>query len=45
MLVYVRKLILEPAEIVAADAERVYAAGCDEQGLFDAVSVCALFNR
>lgn len=27
-----------------ADANRVYAAGWDEQALFDAVSVCALFN-
>ena len=44
ILAYVRKLTLTPARIVEADAEAVYAAGWEEQALFDAVSVCALFN-
>jgi uncharacterized peroxidase-related enzyme len=44
ILAYVRKLTLSPARMVEADAEAVYAAGWDEQALFDAVSVCALFN-
>jgi hypothetical protein len=30
--------------MVEADAAAVYAAGWDEQALFDAISVCALFN-
>lgn len=44
ILAYVRKLTLSPARIGDVDAETVYAAGWDEQALFDAVSVCALFN-
>ncbi|SMH56567.1 carboxymuconolactone decarboxylase family protein [Maritimibacter sp. HL-12] len=44
ILAYVRKLTLSPARMIEADAEAVYAAGWDEQALFDAISVCALFN-
>lgn len=44
ILVYVGKLTLSPSRIVTSDAEAVYAAGWDEQALFDAISVCALFN-
>lgn len=44
ILTYVRKLTLTPARMVEADAEAVWAAGWDEQALFDAISVCALFN-
>lgn len=44
ILAYVGKLTLEPAKITARDAEAVYAAGWDEEALFSAVSVCALFN-
>lgn len=44
ILRYVRKLTLSPNRIVPADAEAVFAAGWDEQALFDAISVCALFN-
>lgn len=44
ILAYVRKLTLSPARMVEADAEAVYAAGWDERALFDAISVCALFN-
>lgn len=44
ILAYVRKLTLTPSRITQADAAGIYAAGWDEQALFDAVSVCALFN-
>jgi uncharacterized peroxidase-related enzyme len=44
ILAYVRKLTLTPARMIEADAEAVYAAGWNEQALFDAISVCALFN-
>lgn len=44
LLAYVGKLTRTPAMMTQADADRVYAAGWDEQALFDAVSVCALFN-
>ena len=44
ILAYVGKLTRTPSMMAEADATRVYAAGWDEQALFDAVSVCALFN-
>jgi uncharacterized peroxidase-related enzyme len=44
VLAYVRKLTLTPTRMTADDAQAVYAAGWDEQALFDAISVCALFN-
>lgn len=44
VLAYVRKLTLTPARITAEDAKSVYDAGWDERALFDAISVCALFN-
>lgn len=44
ILAYVGKLTRTPAMMTQPDADRVYAAGWDEQALFDAVSVCALFN-
>ncbi|WP_373486712.1 carboxymuconolactone decarboxylase family protein [Blastomonas sp.] len=44
ILAYVGKLTRTPALITEADALAVYAAGWDEQALFDAVSVCGLFN-
>ncbi|MGF1550331.1 MAG: carboxymuconolactone decarboxylase family protein [Sphingomonadaceae bacterium] len=44
ILRYVRKLTLTPSRIAPSDAEAVYAAGWDEEALFDAVSVAALFN-
>ena len=44
LLAYVRKLTLTPAMMSERDAAPVYEAGWDEQALFDAVSVCALFN-
>jgi len=44
VLRYVGKLTRTPAEITAADAAAVLAAGWDERALHDAVMVCALFN-
>ncbi|NCP17539.1 MAG: peroxidase-related enzyme [Erythrobacter sp.] len=44
LLAYVGKLTRTPAMMTQTDADRVYAAGWEEQALFDAVSVCALFN-
>lgn len=44
LLAYVGKLTRTPAMMAQTDADRVYAAGWDEQALFDAISVCALFN-
>ncbi len=44
LLAYAAKLTRTPAMMIQADADRVYAAGWDEQALFDAISVCALFN-
>ncbi|MCA1572708.1 MAG: peroxidase-related enzyme [Chloroflexi bacterium] len=44
ILAYVGKLTRAPAMMTEGDAQAVYAAGWDEQALFDAVSVCALFN-
>lgn len=44
VLAYVRKLTLTPTRITGEDAKAVYDAGWDERTLFDAISVCALFN-
>lgn len=44
LLAYVGKLTREPSKMTQTDADRVFAAGWDEQALFDAVQVCALFN-
>lgn len=44
LLRYVKKLTLTPARMSANDAEEVFAAGWNEQALYDAASVCALFN-
>ncbi len=41
---YVRKLTRTPSRMVQADADAVLAAGWQPRTLFDAVSVCALFN-
>ena len=41
---YVRKLTETPNRMTRADADAVYAAGWEEKALFDAISVCALFN-
>lgn len=44
VLRYVGKLTSTPSRMTPADAEAVFAAGWDEQALYDAVLVCALFN-
>ena len=44
ILAYVGKLTREPAKITKGHADAVLAAGWSERALFDAVSVCALFN-
>lgn len=44
ILVYVRKLTEMPSRMTDDDAQSVYEAGWNERALFDAVSVCALFN-
>lgn len=44
VLAYVGKLTTMPARVTALDAKSVYDAGWNEQALFDAISVCALFN-
>lgn len=44
ILVYVGKLTRTPALMSDRDAEPVWAAGWSEEALFDAVSICALFN-
>jgi uncharacterized peroxidase-related enzyme len=41
---YVRRLTLEPDHVTAEDASAVFEAGWDDPALYDAVSVCALFN-
>ena len=43
ILAYVRKLTQTPARMTDADAEAVYSAGWDEQALFHAICVCAIF--
>lgn len=44
VLVYLRKLTLMPARVTDADAHAVLARGVSEQALFDAISICGLFN-
>jgi uncharacterized peroxidase-related enzyme len=44
LLSFVKKLTLTPSRMSQEDADLVFAAGWNEQALYDAVSVCALFN-
>lgn len=44
VLAYLRKLTLTPSKLVDADARAVFSAGVTEQALYDAITVCALFN-
>lgn len=44
LFAYVRKLTSAPSRVTDADAAAVFAAGWDEDALFSAISVCALFN-
>jgi uncharacterized peroxidase-related enzyme len=41
---YVKKLTLTPSKILQEDAQAVYAVGFSDEALFDAISICALFN-
>ena len=44
LLRYVQKLTRLPVRITSADVDAVYAAGWNDQALYDAIAVCALFN-
>ena len=44
ILNYAKKLTEEPSKLTQADADAVYQAGWDDQGLFYTVAVCAYFN-
>ena len=44
VLAFVRRLTVDPAGTGPGDAEAVYAAGFSEEGLFDIISVTALYN-
>ena len=44
LLAYAEKLTKEPSKVTSSDAQAVYDAGWDERALYDAVTVCALFN-
>lgn len=44
MLGFVEKLTLHPAELTAADADAVRAAGVSDEAMVDAIHVAALFN-
>lgn len=44
LLLYVKKVTLNPNRMCSDDAKEVFAAGWSEKALHDAVSVCALFN-
>ena len=44
LLAYAAKLTKEPSKVTTGDAQAVYHAGWSERALYDAVTVCALFN-
>lgn len=44
LLAYIRKLTESPAQVTDADARAVLNAGVSEDALFDAISVCGVFN-
>ena len=44
ILTYAAKLTVTPSRVTADDAQAVYDTGWDERALYDAVTVCALFN-
>ena len=44
LFAYIRKLTESPSRLTDADAQSVLSAGFSEAALFDAISVCALFN-
>ena len=44
VLAYLRKLTETPARMTDADAQAVFDEGVSEHALFDAITICALFN-
>lgn len=44
ILDYARKLTLEPQTVQQNDADAVFEAGWDDDALFEAISICALYN-
>lgn len=44
VLAFVRRLTVDPAGTGEADAQAIYGAGFSEEGLFDIISVTALYN-
>ena len=44
VLAYLRKLTQTPSRMTDADAKAVFDAGVSEQALYDAITICALFN-
>ena len=44
VLAFVRKLTLAPSKMIESDADAVFSAGWNDRALYDAISVCALFN-
>lgn len=44
LLAYLEKLTLTPAATSAADVEQLHQAGLSDEAIYDAVTVCAMFN-
>ena len=44
LFAFVQKVNAEPASIRRADVDAVRAAGWSDEAIYDAVTVCALFN-
>lgn len=44
LLSYLEKLTLTPSATSAADVERLHEAGWNDEAIYDAVTVCAMFN-
>lgn len=44
ILLYIKKLTLEPSKLVQSDADAVFAEGWSERALHDAIAVCCEFS-
>lgn len=44
LFAFLEKMNRESPRLAQADVDRVKAAGWDEEALYDAITVCALFN-
>lgn len=44
LLGFVQKLTLHPHDVARQDVEALQAAGWSDEAIYDAVSVCSLFN-